>query len=109
MRSGYSGASNKIPQYKITYNLDGTRTISFRGQIVKNSSSGVINMEAGTTHAFGDVPTKVRPSIDATSYGGTNTGNGCMLIVNKGGVMMCSIGASKTNNVDLSSLRYIID
>ena len=108
-RSGYSGASNNMPKYKITYNLDGTRTISFRGQIVKNSSSGVINMEAGTTHAFGDVPTRVRPSIDATSYGATNTGNGCMLIVNKGGVIICNIGASKTNNVDLSSLRYIID
>ena len=109
MRSGYSGASHNMPKYKITYNLDGTRTISFRGQIVKTSSAGVINMEAGTNHFYGDMPVNVRPNVEANGYGVTNSGNGCRIWVTQQGGMGARIGITKTNYVDLSNLSYIID
>ena len=109
MRSGYSGASHNMPKYKITYNLDGTRTISFRGQIVKTSSAGVIDMEAGTDHMFGDLPTSVRPNVEANGYGVTSSGNGCRVWAYTNGGMGCRIGVSKTTYVDLSNLSYIID
>lgn len=111
MRSGYSGASHNMPKYKITHNLDGTRTISFRGQIVKlaASGSGVIDMEAGTDHSFADLPVNVRPNVEANGYGVTSSGNGCRVWTYTKGGMGCRIGITKTNYVDLSALSYIID
>lgn len=111
MRSGYSGASHNMPKYKITHNLDGTRTISFRGQIVKlaASGSGVIDMEAGTDHSFADLPVNVRPNVEANGYGVTSSGNGCRVWTYTKGGMGCRIGITKTNYVDLSNLSYIID
>ena len=111
MRSGYSGASHNMPKYKITHNLDGTRTISFRGQIVKlaASGSGVIDMEAGTDHTFGDLPPELYPRVESNGYGVTSSGNGCRLWTTNRGSMGCRIGITKTNYVDLSSLSYIID
>lgn len=109
MRSGYSGLAHNMPKYKVTYNLDGTRTIRFRGQIVKISGSGVVPMDANTNHFFGDVPSELKPSVEANGYGVTDSGNGSRVWVTNQGGMGCRIGITKTDYVDLSNLNYIID
>jgi hypothetical protein len=108
-KPGYAPMSDKPPQYKVTYNLDGTRTISFRGQIVKTSGNNVVDMEVNSFNVVVDLPAAITPNVECNGYGITNSGNGCRVWAATTGVLGARIGTVKTNYVDFSSLTYIID
>lgn len=108
-KPGYAPMSDKPPQYKVTYNLDGTRTISFRGQIVKTSGNNVVDMEVNSFNVVADLPAAITPNVECNGYGITNSGNGCRVWAAITGVLGARIGTVKTNYVDFSSLTYIID
>lgn len=109
VRSGFSVNAGNPPQYKITYNLDGTRTISFRGQVVRLSNNNVISMDSGATYYFADLPSDIRPSVESNGYGVTSSGNGARIWCTVGGWMGCRIGLTSTNYIDIGTLNYIID
>ncbi|MEG2707533.1 MAG: hypothetical protein RR968_00205, partial [Vagococcus sp.] len=109
VRSGFSVNAGNPPQYKITYNLDGTRTISFRGQVVRLSNNNVISMESGATYYFADLPSDIRPSVESNGYGVTSSGNGARIWSTVDGSMGCRIGLTSTNYLDIGTLNYIID
>lgn len=109
IKSGYSVVADKPLQYNVKYNLDGTRTISFRGQVVKLSSGNIVNMEANSFNVVADLPQNITPNVESNGYGVTDSGNGCRVWAATSSVLGARIGTVKTGYVDFSSLNYIID
>lgn len=109
IKPGYSVVADKPLQYNVKYNLDGTRTISFRGQVLKLSSGNIVDMEANSFNVVADLPAAITPNVESNGYGVTDSGNGCRVWAAITGVLGARIGTVKTGYVDFSSLNYIID
>ena len=105
LRTGYAIAENNRPQYRVTYNLDGTRRISFRGQFKKSDNS---KMVAGSDQHPFDIPSSLAPATTVMSYGGASTGTGSRPYVTSGGYFGTIIGSSATDYVDISMVTYDI-
>ena len=103
LRSGYLVAENNPPQYKINYQLDGTKEVKFRGQFKRDTS-----MTAGSEHWCIQTPETIYPPTTIMSFGATNTGNGCRVSITTLGRLAVIIGSTNANYVDISSLSYII-
>lgn len=104
LRTGYSVAENNPPQYRVIYNLDGTKEIVFRGQFKNDSGAMVAN---GDQHPF-DLPVNIRPATTIMGYGATNTGNGGRLYCTSSGWFGTIIGSSNATYVEISSMSYTI-
>lgn len=104
LRTGYSIAEDNPPQYRIIYNLDGTKEIVFRGQFKRDSGAMVAN---GDQHPF-DLPVNIRPATTIMGYGATNTGNGGRLYCTSSGWFGTIIGSSNATYVEISSMSYTI-
>ena len=109
IKPGYSVVADKPLQYNVKYNLDGTRTISFRGQVLKLSSGNIVAMEANSFNVVADLPQSITPTVESNGYGVTDSGNGCRVWAATSSVLGARIGTVKTNYVDFSSLNYSID
>ena len=109
IKPGYSVVADKPLQYNVKYNLDGTRTISFRGQVLKLSSGNIVDMEANSFNVVADLPQSITPTVESNGYGVTDSGNGCRVWAATSRVLGARIGTVKTGYVDFSSLFYIID
>lgn len=105
LRTGYAISENNRPQYRVTYNLDGTQHLSFRGQFKKSDNS---KMVAGSDQHPFDVPSSLAPEKTIMSYGGASTGTGSRPYVTSGGYFGTIIGSSATDYVDISMVTYDI-
>lgn len=105
LRTGYAIAENNRPQYRVTYNLDGTQHLSFRGQFKKSDNS---KMVAGSDQHPFDVPSSLAPATTIMSYGGASTGTGSRPYVTSSGYFGTIIGSSATDYVDISMVTYDI-
>ena len=104
LRSGYLVAENNPPQYKINYQLDGTKEVKFRGQFKRDTP-----MTAGLEYWCIQTPKTIYPPTTIMSFGATNTGNGCRVSITTLGRLAVIIGSTNADYVDISSLNYIID
>ena len=105
LRTGYAISENNRPQYRVTYNLDGTQHLSFRGQFKKSDNS---KMVAGSDQHPFDIPSSLAPATTVMSYGGASTGTGSRPYVTSGGYFGTIIGSSATDYVDISMVTYDI-
>lgn len=105
LRTGYAISENNRPQYRVTYNLDGTQHLSFRGQFKKSDNS---KMVAGSDQHPFDVPSSLAPATTIMSYGGASTGTGSRPYVTSSGYFGTIIGSSATDYVDISMVTYDI-
>jgi hypothetical protein len=104
LRTGYSVAENNPPQYRIIYNLDGTKEIVFRGQYKRDAGS----MVSGSEQWALQIPANIYPATTIMSYGATDNGNGCRLSITTFGRFAAIIGVTASNYVDISSMSYQI-
>ncbi|MFZ6624511.1 phage tail spike protein [Vagococcus fluvialis] len=104
LRTGYSVAENNPPQYRIIYNLDGTKEIVFRGQYKRDSGA----MLAGSDQYPINLTASIRPETTIMGYGATNTGNGARLYCTNVGWLGTIIGSSNATYVEISNMSYQI-
>lgn len=104
LRTGYSIAEDNPPQYRIIYNLDGTKEVVFRGQYRSNNGS----MIAGSDQHPFNLPSEIYPATTIMGYGATNTGNGGRLYCTSSGWFGTIIGSSNATYVEISSMSYTI-
>ena len=106
-------------QYQIKYNLDGTKTISFRGQFGLKSGS----MKAGefypfqtgsgtghpdNTGAVTTIPASILPDKTVFSYAATNTAYGGRLAVTNTGNMIFT-SANNASYCSISGMSYTLN
>lgn len=103
------------PQYKIIYQLDGSKLIKFRGQFGLKSGNMVVgtsyypfrsdnNINAGTTY----IPTEIQPDRTAFGYGASSTADGGRLAMTVARNLLF-MPASATSYCSLEALQYIIE
>lgn len=103
------------PQYKIIYQLDGSKLIKFRGQFGLKSGNMVVgtsyypfrsdnNINSGTTY----VPTEIQPDRTAFGYGASSTADGGRLAMTVARNLLF-MPASATSYCSLEALQYIIE
>ena len=112
----FTVAENNPPQYRIIYNLDGSRTIKYRGQVQLKSGT----MTTGKAYTpfrpggVSSIPPEIRPDRTIFTYAGTGVGSGT---INHGGQLACtasgyfSIGVAQSNTTyaSISGMFYDID
>lgn len=112
----FTVAENNPPQYRIIYNLDGSKTIKYRGQVQLKSGT----MTTGKAYTpfrpggVSSIPPEIRPDRTIFTYAGTGVGSGT---INHGGQLACtasgyfSIGVAQSNTTyaSISGMFYDID
>lgn len=103
------------PQYRIFYQLDGSKLVKFRGQFGLKSG----NMRAGATYypfkaenkaSSGEnyVPAEITPDVTAFGYGATSTAQGGRLAATTSRNILL-FPASDTSYCSLEAFQYIIE
>lgn len=103
------------PQYRIFYQLDGSKLVKFRGQFGLKSG----NMRAGSTYypfktennaSTGEnyVPAEITPDVTAFGYGATSTAQGGRLAATTSRNILL-FPASDTSYCSLEAFQYIIE
>lgn len=105
--SGWTTAEDNPCQYKIVYNLDGTKTIKFRGQF--KPTSGTIT--SATAYPFGmlTLPTAIRPNRTEFAQGSTNKFGGGRLAVTTTGSFLFNSYDGGDAYCAISPMSYIIE
>ncbi|MDT2759264.1 phage tail spike protein [Enterococcus xiangfangensis] len=108
---GYTTAENNPCQFKIVYQLDGTRLIRFRGQFKKTSG----NLANGGFYPFANIPTIITPNRTEFGYlptasDGTmgNTGGRVAMTATPLSIV-CHLTDSHQVYGAISGLSYIIE
>ena len=116
MSDDFTVAENNPPQYRIIYNLDGSKTIKYRGQV--QLKSGTMTTGRAYTpfrpNGVSSIPPEIRPDKTIFAYAGTGVGSGT---INHGGQLACtaggyfSIGVAQANTTyaSISGMFYDID
>lgn len=115
MGSIFETKESNPPQYKIIYQLDGSKLIKFRGQFGLKSGNMVVgtsyypfrsdnNINNGTTY----MPAEIQPDRTAFGYGATSTADGGRLAVTVARNLLF-MPASATSYCSLEALQYIIE
>lgn len=105
-------------QYRIAYNLDGSKTVSFRGQFGLKSGSipagefypfqtGSGTGHPGNTGSVTTMPASILPDKTVFSYAATNTAYGGRLAVSNAGNMIFT-SANKASYCSISAMSYPI-
>lgn len=105
-------------QYRINYNLDGSKTIAFRGQFGLKSGSmpagefypfqtGSGTGHPGSTGGVTTMPASILPDKTVFSYAATNTAYGGRLAVSNSGNMIFT-SANKASYCSISGMSYTI-
>lgn len=104
--SGWATAENNPCQYRIFYQLDGSKLIRFRGQFTTTSGT----MNAGSHRPFGNntFPAEIQPNRTEFSWGLTDTRQGGRLSVTTGGDFQFQVDFACTYCA-ISQLSYIIE
>ena len=115
MGSLWEAAESNHPQYRIIYNLDGSRTIRFKGQVkLKNGtmSPGNTYLPFSQSNSGGPhyLPENIRPQSTAFSYApvGVSSGTtyGGQWAVTPSGWFSLGVAQSNTTYAVLTSLSY---
>lgn len=120
MGSLYEVKDGNPPQYKVKYNLDGTRTVEFRGAVglksgnMTTSGTGTVYrpFSTGNSASTTTIPTSIIPHATVQKIGSTsNTSPGQIgaryAVATNGDFPIWVNGAS--NYVDISAMSYTID
>lgn len=112
----FTVAENNPPQYRIIYNLDGSKTIKYRGQVKLKSGTMTTGKEYTPFRPGGvsSIPPEIRPDRTIFTYAGTGVGSGT---INHGGQLACTAGGyfsigvaqSNTTYASISGMFYDID
>jgi hypothetical protein len=107
LASGWKTAESNPCQYKIVYQLDGSRLIKFRGQFTNTGES----IPSGANYPFGqgNLPAAIRPERTEFAYGATNTGTGGRLAVTTAGSFIFHPQAAGASYVAISAMQYILE
>ena len=106
-------------QYQIKYNLDGTKTISFRGQFGFKSGlmpagefypfqTGSGTGRPNNTDSVTTIPANILPDKTVFSYAATNTAYGGRLAVTNAGNMVFT-SANKASYCSISGMSYTLN
>ena len=115
MGSLWEAAENNPPQYRIIYNLDGSRTIKFKGQVKLKSgtmSPGNTYLPFSQSNSDGPhyLPENIRPQSRAFAYApvGVSSGTtyGGQWAVTPSGWFSLGVAQSNTTYAVLTSLSY---
>lgn len=115
MGSLWEAAENNPPQYRIIYNLDGSRTIKFKGQVKLKSgtmSPGNTYLPFSQSNSGGPhyLPESIRPQSTAFAYApvGVSSGTtyGGQWAVTPSGWFSLGVAQSNTTYAVLTSLSY---
>lgn len=106
LASGWATAENNPCQYRVFFQLDGSKLIRFRGQFTTTSGT----MNAGSHRPFGvnSFPAEIQPNRTEFSWGLTNTRQGGRLSVTTTGDFQFQVDFACTYCA-ISSLSYIIE
>lgn len=115
MGSLWETAENNPPQYRIIYNLDGSRTIKFKGQVKLKSgtmSPGNTYLPFSQSNSGGPhyLPENIRPQSTAFAYApvgvSSGTTHGGQWAVTPSGWFSLGVAQSNTTYAVLTSLSY---
>lgn len=115
MGSLWETAENNPPQYRIIYNLDGSRTVKFKGQVKLKSgtmSPGNTYLPFSQSNSGGPhyLPENIRPQTTAFAYApvGVSSGTtyGGQWAVTPSGWFSLGVAQSNTTYAVLTSLSY---
>ena len=101
----FTVAENNPPQYRIIYNLDGSKTIKYRGQV--QLKSGTMTTGRAYTpfrpNGVSSIPPEIRPEKTIFGYAGTGVSSGT---INHGGQLACTAGGYFSIGVAQSNTTY---
>ncbi|MDT2614710.1 hypothetical protein P7D46_13650, partial [Enterococcus dongliensis] len=108
--SGFTTAEDNPCQYRIFYQLDGSRLIRFRGQFKKSSG----NLNNGANYPFINLPSVIKPNRTEFGYlptgaDGTTGNNGGRIAMVTAPQIVCHTTDSHQTYGAISGLSYIID
>lgn len=116
MDSAFETAESNPPQYKIIYNLDGTKTINFRGQVKLKSgtmSPGRAYQPFKTASGAHSLPSEVRPKSTTFAYAPVGVASGKTFggqwAITSSGYFSLGVAQSNTTYAVLSPITYVID
>lgn len=116
MDSAFETAESNPPQYKIIYNLDGTKTINFRGQV--KLKSGTMSPRRAyqpfkTASGAHSLPSEVRPKSTTFAYAPVGVASGTTFggqwAITSSGYFSLGVAQSNTTYAVLSPITYVID
>lgn len=101
----FTVAEDNPPQYRIIYNLDGSKTIKYRGQVKLKSGTMTTGKEYTPFRPNGvsSIPREIRPEKTIFAYAGTGVGSGT---INHGGQLACTAGGYFSIGVSQSNTTY---
>lgn len=116
MDSAFETAESNPPRYKIIYNLDGTKTINFRGQVKLKSgtmSPGRVYQPFKTASGAHSLPSEVRPKSTTFAYAPVGVASGTTFggqwAITSSGYFSLGVARSNTTYAVLSPITYVID
>lgn len=116
MDSAFETAESNPPQYKIICNLDGTKTINFRGQVKLKSgtmSPGRAYQPFKTASGAHSLPAEVRPRSTTFAYAPVGVASGTTFggqwAITSSGYFSLGVAQSNTTYAVLSPITYVID
>jgi hypothetical protein len=114
LNAGFQASEGRVPQYKIQYNVDGTRTILFRGQVTTTNASIPANcyFEKDREYFCATIPSAVRPAQTCFTYAPTGANiyvGGRLAAIAGSGSIQVMIPHANVNYIVLDSLSYMID
>lgn len=116
MDSAFETAESNPPQYKIIFNLDGTKTINFRGQVKLKSgtmSPGRAYQPFKTASGAHSLPAEIRPKSTIFAYAPVGVASGKTFggqwAITSSGYFSLGVAQSNTTYAVLSPITYVID
>lgn len=120
MGSSYEVKDGNPPQYKVNYNLDGSRTVEFRGAVglksgnMTTSGTGTVYrpFSTGNSASTTTIPKSIRPNATVQKIGSTNNTSpgqiGARYAVATNGDFPIWVNGASTY-VDISAMSYTIE
>lgn len=114
LNAGYQASEGRTPQYKTQYNLDGTRTIKFRGQVTTtNAPLPDSYFVKDTEYYVATIPKAVAPKQTSFTYAATGAnvyvGARVAAVATSTPGIQVLVPHANVNYVVLDSLEYTID
>lgn len=105
--SGFTTAENNPCQYRVFYQIDGSKLIRFRGQF--QPTSGTLTTAGTYPFGQGTLPAAIRPSKTEFAYAAVNNGTGGRLAVTPAGSFILHAAQSGNSYCSISGMSYLID
>lgn len=105
LASGWKVGDNNPPQYRIIYELNGTRTVQFRGAVAPTSGTVPTN----TIYPFADFPAELRPPKPAYGLATSQAGLLGRVAVSTTPSFLINMGGSGATYAAFSTFTYSLD